>query len=147
MKKVPEQLSCQQKLIIDIRYEKIKVKNIGGIKMNLDVVTFGEPLFLFYANQAGALENVNTWSSALAGAETNVATGFSRLGHKTGFVTKLGNDTFGRFIKNAMQKEKIDTREIKLTNERSTGMYLKGKAAVGDPDIEYFRKEIGRAHV
>lgn len=108
--------------------------------MSIDVVTFGEPLFMFYANQPGNLEDVNTWSSALAGAETNVATGLSRLGHKTGFVTKLGDDSFGRFIKKTMKKENIDTSGIQVTKERGTGMYLKGKAEVGDPDIEYFRE-------
>lgn len=108
--------------------------------MSIDVVTFGEPLFMFYANEIGKLEGVNTWTSALAGAETNVATGLSRLNHKTGFVTKLGEDSFGRFISKTMKSENIDTRDIKLTNKRSTGMYLKGKADVGDPDIEYFRE-------
>ena len=107
--------------------------------MSIDVVTFGEPLFLFYANETGKLEDVSTWSSALAGAETNVATGLSRLGHKTGFVTKLGNDSFGRFIKKAMEKEKIDTSDIKVMEDGRTGMYLKGKVEEGDPDIEYFR--------
>jgi 2-dehydro-3-deoxygluconokinase len=109
--------------------------------MKLDVITFGEPLFMFYANETGKLEDVSTWSSALAGAETNVATGLSRLGHKTGFVTKLGNDSFGRFIKKTMEQENIDTSNIKVTNEQSTGMYLKGKADVGDPNIEYFRED------
>jgi 2-dehydro-3-deoxygluconokinase len=108
--------------------------------MNLDVVTFGEPLFMFYANETGELEDVSSWSRALAGAETNVATGFSRLGLNTGLVTKLGEDSFGRFITKAMEEENIDTTGVKTTDEQFTGMYLKGKVEVGDPGIEYFRK-------
>lgn len=108
--------------------------------MNIEVIAFGEPLFLFYANEIAKLEDVGTWTSALAGAETNVATGLSRLGHKTGFVTKLGDDSFGRFILKAMEAENIETKNIKFTSDRSTGLYLKGKTDVGDPDIEYFRK-------
>lgn len=107
--------------------------------MSIDVITFGEPLFLFYANEIAKLEEVSTWNSALAGAETNVATGLSRLGHKTGFVTKLGDDSFGRFISQAMAAEGIDIRNINFSSDRRTGLYLKGKTDVGDPDIEYFR--------
>lgn len=107
--------------------------------MSIDVITFGEPLFLFYADEIAKLEDVSTWNSALAGAETNVATGLSRLGHKTGFVTKLGDDSFGRFISKAMAGEGIDIRNIKFSSDRRTGLYLKGKTDVGDPDIEYFR--------
>lgn len=107
--------------------------------MNIDVITFGEPLYLFYADEIAKLEDVSTWNSALAGAETNVATGLSRLGHKTGFVTKLGDDSFGRFISKAMAAEGIDIRNIKFSSDRRTGLYLKGKTDVGDPDIEYFR--------
>ena len=35
---------------------------------------------------------------ALAGAETNVATGLARLGHRTGWIGRVGDDPFGRFI-------------------------------------------------
>lgn len=115
--------------------------------MNIDVITFGEPLFLFYANEIAKLEDVSTWNSALAGAETNVATGLSRLGHKTGFVTKLGDDAFGRFILKAMEAENIDVKNIKISPEHKTGLYLKGKTDVGDPDIEYFRLGSAASHM
>lgn len=115
--------------------------------MSIDVVTFGEPLFLFYAKEIAKLEDVSTWNSALAGAETNVATGLSRLGHKTGFVTKLGDDAFGRFILKTMSSENIDVENIKISSEHGTGLYLKAKAEVGDPDIEYFRAGSAASHM
>ncbi|MHC3404607.1 sugar kinase [Aerococcus sp. Group 2] len=108
--------------------------------MHLDFVTFGEPLYMFYANEPGALEDVNNWSRALAGAETNVAAGLCRLGHKTGLVTKLGEDMLGRFITKAMAKEGIDTTGVQTTDERFTGWYIKEKNEEDDPAIEYFRK-------
>lgn len=126
----------QRVLIIESHFNH---KKFGGKIMSIDVITFGEPLFLFYAKEIAKLEDVSTWNSVLAGAETNVATGLSRLGHKTGFVTKLGDDSFGRFILKAMVAEGIDTRDIKISTERRTGLYLKAKADVGDPDIEYLR--------
>lgn len=106
----------------------------------LDAVTFGEPMAMFYANETGPLHEVFSFSKALAGAESNVATGLSRLKHPTGYVTKLGEDNFGHFIAQAMKKENIDTDNISFTKEHSTGMLIKSKVVTGDPKVEYFRK-------
>ncbi|AWV35349.1 sugar kinase [Paenibacillus sp. FSL H7-0716] len=106
----------------------------------LDAVTFGEPMAMFYANEAGPLHEVFSFSKALAGAESNVATGLSRLNHPTGYVTKLGEDNFGAFIAQAMKNENINTDNITFTKEHSTGMLIKSKVVTGDPKVEYFRK-------
>ncbi|MEK4881633.1 MULTISPECIES: sugar kinase [Paenibacillus] len=106
----------------------------------LDAVTFGEPMAMFYANEAGPLHEVFSFSKALAGAESNVATGLSRLNHPTGYVTKLGEDNFGAFIAQAMKNENINTDNITFTKEYSTGMLIKSKVVTGDPKVEYFRK-------
>jgi hypothetical protein len=42
---------------------------------SLDVVTFGEVMAMFIANESGPLEDVATFTRALAGAQTNVAVG------------------------------------------------------------------------
>lgn len=107
---------------------------------HLDVVTFGEPMAMFYANEPGPLHESNSFSKALAGAETNVATGLSRLGLHVGLVTKLGEDNFGRFIIDALNKEKIDTQSVAFTEDYPTGMLVKSKVLTGDPVVEYFRK-------
>ncbi|AOZ92236.1 sugar kinase [Paenibacillus crassostreae] len=107
---------------------------------HLDVVTFGEPMAMFYANEPGPLHEIFSFSKALAGAETNVAVGLSRLGLNAGLVTKLGEDNFGKFIVEALKKEKIDTRSMTFTEQYSTGMLVKSKVITGDPIVEYFRK-------
>lgn len=106
----------------------------------LDVVTFGEPMAMFYANEEGPLHEVLSFSKALAGAESNVATGLSRLGHTTGLVTKLGKDNFGKFIESSLKHEGIDTGNIFFSPDHSTGMLIKSKVTTGDPQVEYFRK-------
>jgi 2-dehydro-3-deoxygluconokinase len=110
------------------------------MKSHLDVVTYGEPMAMFYANESGSLHEVFSFSKALAGAETNVAAGLSRLGLNVGLVTKLGQDNFGKFIIEALKKEKIDTQSVTFTEEYSTGMLVKSKVVTGDPVVEYFRK-------
>lgn len=106
----------------------------------LDAVTFGEPMAMFYANEPGPLHEILSFSKALAGAESNVATGLSRLNHPTGYVTKLGEDSFGQFIAQTMKNENINTDNIAFTKDHSTGMLIKSKALTGDPKVEYFRK-------
>ena len=63
----------------------------------LDVVTFGEVMAMFVAEEPGPLDHVVRFRRALAGAETNVATGLARLGHRVGWIGRVGDDPFGRF--------------------------------------------------
>ncbi|MBN6886760.1 2-dehydro-3-deoxygluconokinase [Cytobacillus horneckiae] len=107
---------------------------------NLDVVTFGEPMVMFYANHPEPLHAANSFSRALAGAEANVACGISRLDLQVSYITKLGNDSFGKFIIEALNRENVHTNGILFSNSHSTGMLMKSKVLQGDPEVEYFRK-------
>lgn len=62
---------------------------------DLDVVTFGEVMGMFIANDSGPLDRVANFTRALAGAETNVAVGLARLDHRVGWIGRVGQDPFG----------------------------------------------------
>lgn len=100
----------------------------------------GEPMGLLIAQETGELESVNGWDLATCGAELNVAIGLSRLEHKVGYMTKLGDDPFGKRIVNNMKENNISTDLIKYSKDRFTGFMLKGKVLEGDPGIFYFRR-------
>ncbi|MHB1490200.1 MAG: sugar kinase, partial [Cellulomonas sp.] len=106
----------------------------------LDVVTFGEAMVMFVAAQAGPLEEVTTFSRALAGAETNVAIGLARLGHASAWIGQVGDDVFGRFARAEMASEGVDTSGVSLDANAPTGFQLKSRADGGDPEVVYFRK-------
>ncbi|KAA6474940.1 sugar kinase [Bacillus swezeyi] len=108
--------------------------------MTIDVMTFGESMAMFYANEAGELHEASSFSKALAGAETNVAVGLARLGFRIGWMSKIGDDSLGTFILNELKKERVDTSEVKRTAGRQTGILLKSKVESGDPDVTYYRK-------
>ena len=57
--------------------------------MEKGTLLVGEPMGLFIAEETGALEDINHFTMALAGAEFNVAVGLSRLGHPVGYYTCL----------------------------------------------------------
>ncbi|MBC2581889.1 sugar kinase [Clostridium sp. DJ247] len=108
--------------------------------MYTDIVTFGEAMTMFIADEIGELHRVEKFTRALAGAETNVAIGLSRLGYKVGWVSKVGDDPFGQYIIEALKSEGVDTGCISIESSYPTGFQLKSKVLVGDPKVKYFRK-------
>lgn len=108
--------------------------------MSLDVITFGEAMAMFIADQVGELHKATNFTVALAGAETNVSVGLSRLGYRVGWVSKVGDDPLGKFIIESLQKERVDTACVKVDSRYPTGFQLKSKVRTGDPQVQYFRK-------
>ncbi len=106
-----------------------------------DVITIGECMVLLIADEPGPLSDARHFSRSLAGAETNVAIGLARLGHRVGWVSRLGSDSFGDFIRACMEQEGIDCSMVAVDPRRRTGMMLKSRALDGgDPATEYFRQ-------
>lgn len=121
--------------------------NMQDIK-ELDVVTLGEAMMMFVAAQPGELHNVEHFIRRAAGAELNVAIGLSRLGLKSGWVSRLGNDSFGRFIQATLDNENVDRRAVSVGSTYPTGFQLKSRAENGtDPKVEYFRKGSAASHL
>lgn len=106
----------------------------------LDVVTFGEVMAMFVAEEPGPLERVTHFRRALAGAETNVATGLARLGHQVGWIGRVGDDPFGRFALTELAAAGVDTTAVSLDSDAPTGFQLKSRADGGDPEVVYFRR-------
>lgn len=108
--------------------------------MGKRVLLIGEPMGLFIADEVGKLEDVNAFTLATCGAELNVAIGLRRLGHEVTYMTKLGDDPFGKKIVNTMQSNGISTDEIMYSQTHPTGFMFKSKVTQGDPSIFYFRR-------
>ncbi|WP_034460429.1 sugar kinase [Buttiauxella noackiae] len=114
----------------------------------LDVITIGEAMAMFVSSQSGDLAAAEQFVKRVAGAELNVATGLSRLGLKVGWVSRVGNDSFGRYVLQQLAKENIDSRGVTTDERFATGFQLKSKAENGtDPIVEYFRKGSAASHL
>ncbi len=107
--------------------------------MGKGLLLAGEPMGLLIAQTEGSLDTVKGYRLAVAGAEFNVATGSARLGHNTAYLTKLGDDPFGKLISRTLNENGIDNSLVIYSNERRTGFMLKSKVSKGDPEIFYFR--------
>jgi len=67
--------------------------------------------------------------------------GLARLGLRVGWVSRLGNDTLGQFLRDAFMKEGIDCSQVTLVPGARTGFMFKGRVDDGsDPPIEYHRQ-------
>lgn len=109
--------------------------------MSLDVVTLGEAMALFVAGETGPLETVRHFEKRTAGAETNVAVGIARLGLGMGWVSRLGDDSMGRFLIGEFTREGVDCSHVAVVSGAKTGFMFKGRVEDGsDPPIEYHRK-------
>lgn len=107
----------------------------------LDVITFGETMVCFAAHEVGPLERAETFTKIVAGAESNVAVGLARLGLKVAWLSRLGDDSFGRYIRAALEAEGVDGRSITVDPAQRTGFMLKSRAPEGaDPVVEYHRR-------
>lgn len=111
------------------------------------IITIGEPMALFVAEQSGSLEEVNRFSRFVAGAEVNFSIGMSRLGHEVTYITQLGKDPFGKNIEKFLQQNGIDTTYVKYESKYVTGMQWKQKVEVGDPEVFSARKNSAASHM
>lgn len=108
---------------------------------DLDVITPGESMALLVASTDGPLAEVVHFERRLAGAETNVAIGLARLGLRVAWVSRVGTDAFGRYVKAAVAAEGVDCHAVAEDPGRSTGLMLKGRRGDGgDPAIDYYRR-------
>jgi len=106
----------------------------------LDVVTFGETMVLMVPDEMGSLQYIYNYKKKIGGAESNFAIGLSRLGHKVGWFSKLGDDPHGRFIKAFIQGEGVDTSRVTFTGEAPTGIFFKERYAARESKIYYYRQ-------
>ena len=108
--------------------------------MMATVLLLGEPMVLLTGTKTGPLKEVELFKKSLAGAELNVAIGLTRLNHKVAYISQLGNDSMGKYIKETIEKEGIISDYINFTDCSFTGLMMKNQVDIGDPEIAYFRK-------
>jgi 5-dehydro-2-deoxygluconokinase len=83
----------------------------AGEAPGLEVLTFGRAGVDIYPLQVGVgLEDVESFGKYLGGTCANVAVAAARFGHRTGIITGVGDDPFGRFVRRAF-------RELGVTDE------------------------------
>jgi 2-dehydro-3-deoxygluconokinase len=107
---------------------------------SLDVVTLGESMVLFLAQQAGPLREASTFEKHIGGAESNVAIGICRLQHSAGWISRVGDDELGRAILFRLRGEGVDVSRVIVDAEAPTGVMIRERREVGPLDVAYYRR-------
>lgn len=114
----------------------------------IDILSFGETMAMFVAEEPGDLASITRFHKRIAGADSNVAIGLSRLGFKVAWLSRVGADSLGRFVIDTLEKEGLDCRHVDIDTAHPTGFQLKSRTEDGsDPVVEYFRRGSAASHL
>lgn len=103
-----------------------------------DVTALGELLIDFTENGESSQGNP-LFEANPGGAPCNVLAMLSKLGHKTAFIGKVGNDFFGEQLKRAITEVGIDAGYLLKDDEVHTTLALVHTYPDGDRDFSFYR--------
>ena len=104
-----------------------------------DVTALGELLIDFTEN--GVSENGNPLLEANpGGAPCNVLAMLNKLGRKTAFIGKVGNDNFGRFLADTVKKSGTDITNLVYNDTVPTTLAFVHTLAEGEREFSFYRQ-------
>ncbi|OGP76900.1 MAG: hypothetical protein A2V86_10975 [Deltaproteobacteria bacterium RBG_16_49_23] len=89
-----------------------------------DVVTFGEAMVRLSPPHFQRLEQTQSLDVHAGGAELNVATGVTRFGLKSAWVSKLPRNGLGYLVRDRAQQFGVDCSHIVWSNKGRAGLYF-----------------------
>ncbi|HEY3297492.1 MAG TPA: PfkB family carbohydrate kinase [Armatimonadota bacterium] len=105
-----------------------------------DVICLGEALIDFIALESGvSLIEASGFKKAFGGTTANVSVAVSRLGAKSAFVGKVGDDPFGHFLESTMAENGVDTGKMLFDKSARTGLAFVSLKEGGVPDFMFYR--------
>ena len=88
-----------------------------------EVITFGESMLRLSVEDGNALERASSLRLEVAGSESNVAIGLSRMGISTGWISRLVDNPLGRRIVYDIQANGVDVSRVLWAAEGRVGTY------------------------
>ena len=106
--------------------------------MKMDVIALGELLIDFTGSGSSGQGNP-LFEANPGGAPCNVLAMLAKLGRRTAFVGKVGDDLFGRMLREAIREEGIDTSGLVLDPTAHTTLAFVQNAPDGDREFSFYR--------
>lgn len=104
----------------------------------MDVVALGELLIDFTENGISSQGNP-LFEANPGGAPCNVLAMLTKLGHKTAFIGKVGNDFFGKQLEDAIKEIGINVTGLRKDDKVHTTLALVHTYPDGDRDFSFYR--------
>jgi 5-dehydro-2-deoxygluconokinase len=123
-------------------------RNMNPLKFNqnrpFDLIAIGRLCIDLNANEIHRpMEETRTFTKYVGGSPANIAIGSARLGQKTGFIGKVSDDQMGRFITDYLDKNGIDTTQVKIDHTGAvTGLAFTEIKSPEDCSILMYRDHV-----
>ena len=104
-----------------------------------DVVALGE-LLIDFAQNGTSLQGNNLFEACPGGAPCNVLAMLRKLGKSCAFVGKVGNDMFGKLLKDVITDAGINADALVMDDKIPTTLAFVQTFANGDRDFSFYRK-------
>jgi len=106
----------------------------------MSVVCMGEILIDFTALESGLpVGEVDRFQKNPGGAPANVAVAVRRLGAPSAFISQVGADPFGYYLAGVLEREGVDLRGLRFTDEARTMLAFVSLDATGDRSFSFYR--------
>lgn len=116
----------------------VEHKETGKMEKKFDVIAMGELLIDF--TTSGESEQGNQLFEACpGGAPCNVLAMLNKLGKRTAFLGKVGNDQFGRLLRETIGGVGIDTSNLLTDREVNTTLAFVHTFPDGDREFSFYR--------
>ena len=110
------------------------------------VTALGELLIDFTENGMSSQGNYLMEANP-GGAPCNVLAMLTKLGKKTAFIGKVGNDFLGRHLKKVIEEVGIDSQNLRLDDEVHTTLAFVHTYPDGDRDFSFYRNPGADMHL
>jgi fructokinase len=106
----------------------------------MDILCLGELLIdMFPAEVGRGMAEVSAFRPKPGGAPANAAVAAARLGARSGFIGKVGEDTFGRHLEQVLRDEQVDTRGIQFDPQARTTLVFIAMPDVHTAEFVFYR--------
>ena len=109
------------------------------MEKRFDVIAMGELLIDFTMNGQSEQGN-NLFEACPGGAPCNVLAMLNKLGKKTAFLGKVGDDQFGRLLRDTISSAGIDASNLLTDDEVNTTLAFVHTFPDGDREFSFYRK-------
>jgi fructokinase len=106
----------------------------------MDIVCLGEVLIDVFPSETGRrLTEVSSFQPKPGGAPANAAVAAARLGARSAFIGKVGQDSWGHFLEDVLKAEGVDTRGLRYDPDARTTLVFIAKPDENTAEFVFYR--------
>jgi 5-dehydro-2-deoxygluconokinase len=108
----------------------------------MDVISVGRVSVDLYAVEPGVgFDRQQSFTKSIGGSPTNVAIAAARLGHKVALATKVGDDSFGEYVRWRLSEFGVSTELVKVQPNSQTPLAFAALTPPESPTVVFYRGE------